>query len=131
MHRRINVSVTTGFRSDAEGSGGREDERRAVPRYPLVAEIELFDPVERIRLTATISEIGAHGCYIRLPDPLKQHTVVQLVIQKHGESFKSWGMVVYAHEGRGMGINFFRPEPSQVKVLQSWIDDLRVQRQTR
>jgi hypothetical protein len=125
------VSVTKGFRSDSEAAGGRGDERRAVPRYPLSAEVELFDPIERTRLTTSISEIGAHGCYICLPNPLKQHTVVQLVIQKQGESFKSWGMVVYAHEGRGVGINFFRPEPSQVKVLQSWIEDLHAQRQAR
>lgn len=122
------MSAGAEFHSGSGGSGSHEDERRAVPRYPLSAEVEIFDPIERTRLTASISEIGAHGCYICLPNPLKQHTVVQLLINKNGNSFKSWGMVVYAHQGRGMGINFFRPEPSQVKVLQSWIADLQLQR---
>lgn len=123
----MGISVSSGaeFRS---GFGSGADERRAVPRYRLSADVEIFDPIARIRLTASTSEIGAHGCYICLPNPLKQHTVVQLLIKKNGNSFKSWGMVVYAHEARGMGINFFRPEPSEVKVLKSWIDDLQLGR---
>jgi hypothetical protein len=108
-------------------AGSRFAERRAVPRYPLMAEIEVFEPLERAKLTASISEIGLHGCYIRMSSPLQQNTVIQLLIRKHGESFKSWGMVVYAHEGRGMGMEFFRPEPSQVKILRGWITNLEVQ----
>jgi hypothetical protein len=123
------MSVGTEFPSDSHGAGDRAAERRAVSRYSLIAEVEVFDPIERTKLKASVSEIGAHGCYIRVPDPLREHTVIQLLIQRRGETFKSWGMVVYVHEGRGMGINFFRPEPSQVKTLLSWIGDLRVQRQ--
>jgi len=123
------MSVGTESPSDSRGAGDGASERRAVSRYSLIADVEVFDPIERTKLKASVSEIGAHGCYIRVPDPLKEHTVIQLLIQKSGETFKSWGMVVYVHEGRGMGINFFRPEPSQVKTLLSWIGDVRVQRQ--
>ncbi len=123
------MSVGAEFPGESHGAGDRAAERRAVSRYSLIAEVEIFDPIERTKLKASVSEIGAHGCYIRVPDPLKEHTVIQLLIQSRGESFKSWGMVVYVHEGRGMGITFFRPEPSQVKTLLSWIGDLRVQGQ--
>jgi PilZ domain len=119
------------FGRDPQDAGDRFAERRAVPRYPLKAEIEVFEPIERIKLTAQVSEIGLNGCYIQMAAPLQRHTVIQLIIQKDGESFKSWGMVVYAHEGGGMGITFFRPEPSQVKTLQAWIGDLHVRRQAR
>jgi hypothetical protein len=91
------------FGRDPQGAGDRFAERRAVPRYELIAEIEVFEPLERTKLTASISEIDSHGCYIRTPNPLQQHTVIQLHIQKDGESFKSWGMVAYAHAGRGIG----------------------------
>jgi hypothetical protein len=111
------MSVGAEFGRDPQDAGDRFDERRAVPRYPLKAEIEVFEPIERIKLTAQVSEIGLNGCYIQMAAPLQQHTVIQLIIQKDGESFKSWGMVVYAHEGGGMGITFFRPEPKQVKTL--------------
>jgi hypothetical protein len=122
---------------DAEFGGGSPNptepaaERRSVPRYTIIANVEIFDPIERTRLAASVSEIGANGCYTRVPNPMKQHTVVQLLIQRLEESFKSWGMVVHAQEGRGMGINFFRPEPSQVQILLSWIRDLHVQRKAR
>jgi hypothetical protein len=116
---------------DSENPGDPVTERRSVPRYMLIANVEIFDPIERTRLAASVSEIGANGCYVRVANPLKQHTVIQLLIQRFEESFKSWGMVVYAHEGRGMGINFFRPEPSQAKILLAWIRDLHIQRQAR
>ena len=92
-----------------------------------MAEIEVFEPLERTKLTASISEIGLHGCYIRMQTPLQQNTVIQLLIRKDGESFKSWGMVVYAHVGRGMGMEFFRPEPGQILTLRRWISALETQ----
>ena len=119
--------MSTGFPGHSPDAGNRFTERRSVPRYNLTAEIEVFEPIERTKLTASISEIGAQGCYILTPNPLQHNTVIQLIIKKAGESFKSWGMVVYAREGKGMGINFFRPEPSQVKTLQGWIADLELQ----
>lgn len=124
----MSVSAGNEYEKGPEEAGSRYEERRAVPRYSLIADVHLFDPIGGTQLKAFISEIGAHGCFIKVPDPLKVHTVIQLTIERRGESFKSWGMVVYAQEGRGMGINFFRPEPSQVKTLLSWIGDLRGQR---
>jgi hypothetical protein len=118
------MSGGAGFGRDPQNAGGRFDERRAVPRYPLTAEIKVFEPLQGIKLTAQLSEIGLNGCYIQMAIPLQRHSVIQLIIQKEGGSFKSWGMVVYTHEGRGMGINFFRPEPSQVETLEGWIAEL-------
>ena len=113
--------------SHPQGAGDRFVERRSVPRYKMIVDVEVFEPIQRANLTAHTAEIGANGCYIRVPTPLPQNTVIQVVILKDQESFKSWGRVVQTQEGLGMGIAFFRPEPNQEKTLQGWIADLKVQ----
>lgn len=97
----------------------------------MIAEIEVFEPIQRTKLTAYTAELGANGCYVRVPVPLQRNTVIQVRILKDRVSFKTWGRVVHAHEGTGMGIAFFRPEPNQEKILQTWIADLRVQQPSR
>ena len=82
-------------------------------------------------MTATVSEIGANGCFIHMAIPLFKKALIELVILKGQEPFQSWGEVVYTQEAIGMGINFFRPETSQVKTLEGWIANLNVQQRNR
>ena len=121
-------SVSGDTPSHQQDAHDRFVERRAVPRYDLIAEIEAYEPLEGLRVTSSVSDIGANGCCVCLPNSLRQHTVIELRIDKGRESFKSWGMVIYAQEGRGTGINFYQPEPGQVGILQGWIANLEVQR---
>jgi hypothetical protein len=93
----------------------------------MVADVEVFEPLERTKLTAHVAEIGANGCYVRVPTPFQPKTVIQVHILRGQQSFKSWGRVVHSQEGRGMGIAFFRPEPYQEKILRGWIAELKVQ----
>jgi hypothetical protein len=121
--------VTRDFLSHPHAAGNRFVERRTVPRYHLVAEIEVFDPIRRTRLTTYTVEIGASGCFVRVPMPLELNTVIQVRIQKDRESFKTWGKVVHIKPELGMGILFFRAEPDQEKILQGWMDGLKSQGQ--
>jgi len=119
--------VSGDFPGDPQSAGDRYAERRAVPRYDLIAEIEVSEPLQRTKLKAHTAEIGANGCYVRVPTPLPRGTVIEVLILKDQEAFNTWGRVAHAQEGMGMGIAFFRPEPDQEKTLQGWIANLKVQ----
>jgi PilZ domain len=116
--------VTRDFLSHPHAAGNRFVEKRSVPRYHLIAEIEIFEPIQRTKLMAYTAELGANGCYIRVQTPLQLSTVIQVRILKDRVAFKTWGRVVHTQDGVGMGIAFFRPEPNQDKTLQRWIADL-------
>jgi hypothetical protein len=118
--------VTRDFLNHPHAAGNRFVERRTVTRYHLIAEIEIFDPIRRTKLTTYTAEIGASGCYVRVSTPLELNTVIQVRIQKDRESFKTWGKIVHTQVGTGMGILFFRPEPNQEKILQNWIAGLKL-----
>lgn len=115
------------FPSHPQNAGHRPLNRRVVPRYYFIAEVKVYEPLQALKLTACVSNICINGCYIQMATPIFQHALIQLCILKRLESFESWGNVVFLEEGSGMGINFFRPEPSQVKTLQAWIGELNVQ----
>ena len=119
-------SVSRDFLNHPHAAGNRFVERRTVPRYHLIAEIEVFDPIRRTKLTTYTAEIGASGCFVRVPAPLDVNTVIQVRIQKDRESFKTWGKVVHMQTGIGMGILFFRPERNQEKILERWIAGFKV-----
>lgn len=102
-------------------------DRRSVPRYSFIAEVKVYEPLQGIKLTALVSNISMNGCYIQMATPIFKHALIQLYILKRLESLESWGDVMYLEEARGMGIKFFRPEPSQVKLLQGWIAELKIQ----
>jgi len=123
--------VSGNFLSPPQPAGDRFAERRSVPRYSMVAEVEVFDPIQQTRFTARTVEIGANGCYVRVDTPLQRNTVIQVQIKRDGGTFKSWGRVAHAQEGSGMGIAFFRPEPNHEKTLRGWIVDLETEEKRR
>ena len=125
------VAVSADFSANPQFTDKRFIERRSVPRYNFIAETKVFEPLQGIKLTAYVSEIGANGCYVRMATRLFKKALIQLFMLKGRESFQSWGEVLYAQEKTGMGISFSRPEPDQMKTLQAWIDDLQIQRQNR
>jgi hypothetical protein len=105
-------------------AGARFAERRAVPRFPFVAPLDILEPITRTHLSASTSEIGARGCHVDTASPLPPNTVVQISIQRDDASFQTWARVVYAHEGRGMGVQFFETLPEQERILRQWIAEL-------
>ncbi len=78
-----------GFGKAPQDLGDGFAERRAVPRYLLKAEIKVFEPLQGIQLTAQVSQIGLNGCHIQMATPLRQNTIIQIIIKKDEESFKS------------------------------------------
>ena len=110
--------------SQPPDAGTRFAERRAVPRYPFVATVELFEPIGRIQLSGRTAEIGLNGCYVDILNPLPAKTVCQLRIERDRGKFESWARVMYNQPGMGMGMMFFDTAPEQKATIADWISEL-------
>ena len=114
---------------DSSGSpieaGDAIRERRSVPRYSLIAQVEIVEPVSGVRIAGRISEISRKGCYIDVLNTLPVSTVVEVRISRDQGNFSSRGRIVYAQEGMGMGIAFQEMSAEQGKTLDSWIAELK------
>jgi len=102
-------------------------ERRAVPRFSLIASAEIIEPVSGVRISGRISEVSRRGCYIDLLNTLPTQTVIQIRITRDQGTFETPAKIIYAQEGMGMGIGFLETPPDQLKILDSWIAELSAQ----
>ena len=62
-------SVSGEIPNHPQGAGDRFVERRSVPRFRMIVDIEVFEPIQRTKLTAQLAEIGVYGCYVCVPTP--------------------------------------------------------------
>jgi hypothetical protein len=96
-------------------------ERRSVPRYSLIAQAEVVEPVSGLQISGRISEISRKGCYVDALNTLPVQTVIEVRISRDQGTFRSPGRIVYTQEGIGMGIAFHDTAADQLKVLDSWL----------
>ncbi|MGD0955376.1 MAG: PilZ domain-containing protein [Candidatus Acidiferrales bacterium] len=106
------------------GSATSYAQRRAVPRYSLVATAEIVDPMSGVRISGRISEVSRKGCYVDLLNTLPKNTMVRVRISRDQGSFESPGKIIYVQEGMGMGLAFLDMPPDQLKTLDSWLTEL-------
>jgi PilZ domain len=112
------------FPPESANAGARFAERRAWPRYALIAVVQIVEPVAGIQLSGRTAEISFGGCYVDILNTLPKGTVIQLSIQRDQGAFQTWGCVAYAHPGIGIGVRFFDTAPEDAAVLKIWIDEL-------
>ncbi|HXQ26774.1 MAG TPA: PilZ domain-containing protein [Candidatus Acidoferrales bacterium] len=105
-------------------SGKPFRERRAVPRFSLIAAAEIIEPVSGVRISGRVSEVSRRGCYIDLLNTLPTQTLIQVRIMRDLGTFETPGKIIYTQEGMGMGVGFFDTLPDQLKILDSWIGEL-------
>jgi hypothetical protein len=108
-------------------AGARYAERRSVPRYPFVANVEIYEPLGRIRLAGQTSEISANGCYVDVLNPLEKNTVLQLRILRDGQEFQTWARVAYTQPNLGMGVAFFDTLEEHRRIISDWLVELSLQ----
>lgn len=108
----------------ASGSGTSHRERRAVPRFSLIATVEIVEPVSDTHFSGRISEISRKGCYVDILNPLPQGTAIRLCISRDQGTFSTPGTIIYVQEGMGMGVVFVDPPADQLKILDSWLVEL-------
>jgi hypothetical protein len=107
--------------SAISSAGARFAERRAVPRFLLAVDVEILEPIASLNRSGRTSEAGMNGCFVEMPEPFPSRTVIQLRMVRGAESFETWGHVVYAREGKGMGVAFLRVQPDQKAILAKWL----------
>ncbi|HTR46986.1 MAG TPA: PilZ domain-containing protein [Verrucomicrobiae bacterium] len=105
-------------------ASGPYAERRAVPRYGLIATAELLEPASGVRISGRISEISRKGCYVDLLNTLPIGTIIQVRVSRDQGVFACPGRIIYIQEGMGMGVAFFDVSDEQLKVLDSWLAEL-------
>jgi hypothetical protein len=99
-------------------------ERRSVPRYGLIAQTEVVEPVSGLRIAGRISEISRKGCYVDALNTLPTQTMIEVRISRDRGKFSSPGKIIYTQEGMGMGIAFLNMPAEQLKTLDVWLAEL-------
>ena len=102
-----------------------EEQRRRNPRYAFIANAELFEPATRMRIATRVSELSMQGCYLDMLNPFPEDTVALVRISADDKVFETKVRVVYAHSNLGVGLVFLDPDPKNVEVLNSWIDEAK------
>jgi len=96
--------------------------RREVPRFALVASVEVAVPNTGKRVSGQVTEISRKGCFIETLNPLPVGSPIKITISKDNETFRADGAVIYSRERGGMGVTFDRPAPQQLSILDVWLE---------
>ncbi|HLV94435.1 MAG TPA: PilZ domain-containing protein [Candidatus Acidoferrales bacterium] len=115
------MNASNSFKPSAEGSYAN---RRTVPRYPLIATVEVVESASELRLSGRISEISRKGCYVDVLNTLPVGTFVQLTISRDSGTFTTTAKIIYVQEAMGMGVAFLDIAADQMATLDSWIAEL-------
>jgi len=102
-------------------SGTSYSNRRAVPRFNLIATAEIIEPASDVRMSGRISEISRNGCYVDLLNTLPAQTVIHVRISRDRGNFESPGKIIYVQDGMGMGVGFVNTPAEQLETLDSWL----------
>jgi len=99
-------------------------ERRAHPRFPFTASVEVIEPHTKTRIEGRTSDLSCGGCYVDTMVSLPVDTAVEMCLTKENRSFKARAKVAYSVDGMGMGIKFIPAAPGQAQTLETWVGQL-------
>jgi hypothetical protein len=100
-------------------------DRRAHPRYPFSASLEVLTASADARVTMQVRDLSQQGCYVDTSAPLPLGTTTELRITKGPVTFAARARAVFNQPAKGMGLMFVGVEPSQLKILDAWIAESR------
>jgi len=106
------------------GSGPPYREKRSVPRYSLIASVEIVEPVSDVHISGRISEVSRKGCYLDILNTLPVGTKIRLTVTRDQGTFTTLGRIIYVQEGMGMGVAFLETAADQMTVLDAWLAEL-------
>ena len=98
--------------------------KRTVPRYNLIATVAIVEPVSEMKIAGRISEISRKGCYVDVLNTLPVGTPIRLEVSRDKGDFKTAGTIIYVQESMGMGVAFADTSEEQLKILDSWLQEL-------
>ena len=97
---------------------------RRVPRYSLVADVEVTDTDRRLQMKARTKTVGLFGCGIATSNPFSQGTSVRIRLSHRGAEVKAVGIVAYVRPDLDMGIAFTDVDRESERILSLWIEEL-------
>jgi hypothetical protein len=98
--------------------------RRSVPRYALIATVEVVESSSDMRLSGRLSEVSRKGAYIDVLNTLPAGTLVRIRVSRDCGTFASAAKIIYVQEGMGMGVAFLDTPEDQLEVLDAWLAEL-------
>lgn len=108
----------------AEAPKFGDPERRCQTRYPFNADVEMFEPRSRTRLSGRCSDLGQGGCYVDTLTPFAVGAEVRIRIKRDAHELEAVAIVTYAHPSLGMGLKFTEMKREHQEVLHTWIAEL-------
>jgi len=121
---RLGENFMGAFSGTPVNPGGPYREHREVPRFTLIASIELREPESDTRISGRISEISRKGCYVDVLITLPEGTWLDVRISRDQGVFETKGKIVYVQHGMGMGVTFVNPAPEQLQLLDTWLAEI-------
>jgi hypothetical protein len=123
--RQLREAIKTNLGPHSPDAGSRFASRRSVPRFSIVASVEISDPIVKLRTSGLVTDISQNGCFLEAVNLPAVNSVVRLEIRNDGSRFEAWAHVVYNRSGTGIGCRFINTEPEQAKLLQIWLKSLQ------
>ena len=99
-------------------------DKREVPRYSFIADVDLAESTTDTHIACRVSEISRKGCFVDVLVTLPRGTDLHARISCDQGSFETKCRVIYVQDGMGMGIIFVDPAEDQLKILDSWLAQL-------
>jgi hypothetical protein len=99
-------------------------EKRSVPRYTLIASVEVIESTTETKIAGRISEISRKGCYVDVLNTLPVGTRIRLIISRDKGNFTTHGAIIYVQEAMGMGVAFSDTSDDQLNILDVWLAEL-------
>jgi PilZ domain len=99
--------------------------KRTHPRFSFFAKVEVILE-DRTSVSAQLSELSSHGCYIQALEPIPIGTGLLLRISDGRTTCEVQGEVIYMHSANGMGIfgigvRFEEMAPEQRSSINNWL----------
>lgn len=96
-------------------------EKRRTPRYPFIAVAEITDAASGEQLNSQVAELSLNGCYVDMLNTLPVDGKVTVKIFADSECFEATAVVIYAHQGLGMGLAFQDVSLKSGILLRQWL----------
>jgi hypothetical protein len=96
-------------------------DRRRTVRYPFAASAEVSQSVHANPVYSHVSEIGLHGCFLDMKDPLPIGAQIFVKIFTKSEFFESSATIIYSQPNHGVGVAFTEINRHFHSTLQKWL----------
>jgi len=100
------------------------DNRRGQARYACRLGAEVYRSGIPVPNHCCLTDLSAGGCYLEVPLPFPQGSMVEITVRTHDMKLRLRGKVLAAHPGYGMGISFelkTKEERDQVQKLTNFV----------